>query len=450
MNAWFRSLHGRITLVTVSVAVLAVLITGVVSVQLVKQSTVTAGRAELAAHAQLLSRLPGATNLASLRERVRLAPGDTRVAVVAADGRISGPAAALVSAADVETLLAGYPVSKVEGRRGKTVIVEGRPTGTGTAIVLVRSLGTLETTTAESARRVLLALAIGVVVAIIAGTLLARWLTRPLVAIAETAKRMAAGERGLRVEAHKPAEVAAVANALAALDRALSTSEGRQREFLLSISHELRTPLTAVRGYGEAMVDGLIHERDIAGVGATLVAETERLDRFVADLLELARLEADDFAIERQHVEIGRLLDQAVDAWRGRARTLDVALKALPPAAGLAVASDAQRVRQLIDGLVENALRVTPAGSTVSIAARKFGTSVVIEVRDGGPGLSPDDLAVAFERGALRARYRDIRPVGTGLGLSIAARLVSRLGGSIAAGNAPGGGAIFAVSVPVS
>ena len=452
MNAWFRSLHGRITLVTVSVAVLAVLITGVVSVQLVKQSTVTAGRAELAAHAQLLSRLPGATNLASLRERVRLAPGDTRVAVVAADGRISGPAAALVSAADVATLLAGYPVSKVEGRRGKTVIVEGRPTGTGTgtAIVLVRSLGTLETTTAESARRVLLALAIGVVVAIIAGTLLARWLTRPLVAIAETAKRMAAGERGLTVEAHKPAEVAAVANALAALDRALSTSEGRQREFLLSISHELRTPLTAVRGYGEAMVDGLIHERDIAGVGATLVTETERLDRFVADLLELARLEADDFAIERQHVEIGRLLDQAVDAWRGRARTLDVALKALPPAAGLAVASDAQRVRQLIDGLVENALRVTPAGSTVSIAARKFGTSVVIEVRDGGPGLSPDDLAVAFERGALRARYRDIRPVGTGLGLSIAARLVSRLGGSIAAGNAPGGGAIFAVSVPVS
>ncbi len=454
MNAWFRSLRGRITLVTVSVAVLAVLITGVVSVQLVKQSTVTAGRAELAAHAQLLSRLPGATNLASLRERVRLAPGDTRVAVVAADGRISGPAAALVSAADVATLLAGYPVSKVEGRRGKTVIIEGRPTGTGTgtgtAIVLVRSLGTLETTTTETARRVLLALAIGVVVAIIAGTLLARWLTKPLVAIAETAKRMAAGERGLTVEAHKPAEVAAVANALAALDRALSTSEGRQREFLLSISHELRTPLTAVRGYGEAMVDGLIHERDIAGVGATLVTETERLDRFVADLLELARLEADDFAIERQHVEIGRLLDQAVDAWRGRARTLDVALKALPPAAGLAVASDAQRVRQLIDGLVENALRVTPAGSTVSIAARKFGTSVVIEVRDGGPGLSPDDLAVAFERGALRARYRDIRPVGTGLGLSIAARLVSRLGGTIAAGNAPGGGAIFAVSLPVS
>lgn len=450
MNAWFHSLRGRITLVTVSVAVLAVLITGVVSVQLVRQSTISQGRAQLAAQAQLLSRLPAATNLASLRERVRLALGDTRVAVVAADGTVSGPGAAFVTAADVTKLRAGTPVSQTENRANKTMVVEGRPTSTGTAIVLVRSLGNLERTTQDTVRRLLVALAIGVLVAIVAGTLLARWLTRPLVATVNTAKRMAAGERGLRVEAQQPTEVAAVAEALATLDRALSTSEGRQREFLLSISHELRTPLTAVRGYGEAMVDGLIHERDIAGVGATLVTETERLDRFVADLLELARLEADDFAIDRQPVEVGRLLAQATDAWRGRAATLDVAVQALPVTAGLAVSSDAQRVRQLIDGLVENALRVTPAGSAVSIAARTFGAGVVIEVRDGGPGLSPDDLAAAFERGALQARYRDIRPVGTGLGLSIAARLVTRLGGSIAAGNAPGGGAVFAVSLPAA
>ncbi len=450
MSAWFRSLRGRITLVTVSVAVLAVLITGLVSVQLVRQSTISQGRAQLASQAQLLSRLPAATNLASLRERVRLALGDTRVAVVAADGQLSGPGSGFVTAADVRTLRAGNRVSQTEVRRNKTMIVEGRPTRTGTAIVLVRSLGNLETTTQETVRRVLLALVIGVVVAIVAGTLLARWLTRPLVATAETAKRMAAGERGLRVEAHQPTEIAAVADALATLDRALSTSEGRQREFLLSISHELRTPLTAVRGYGEAMVDGLIHERDIAGVGAILVTETERLDHFVADLLELARLEADDFAIDRQRVEADRLLEQAADAWRGRAAMLDVVVRALPGIGDLAVSSDAQRVRQLIDGLVENALRVTPAGSTVSIAARRFGSSVVIEVRDGGPGLSRDDLAVAFERGVLQSRYRDIRPVGTGLGLSIAARLVSRLGGSIAAGNAPGGGAVFAVSLPAA
>ncbi len=435
---------------TVSVAVLAVLITGLVSVQLVRQSTIAQGRAQLAAQAQLLSRLPAATSLPSLRERVRFALGDTRVAVVATDGAVSGPGAAFVSATDVTTLLAGNPVSQTEGRRGKTMLVEGRPTRAGTALVLVRSLGNLEAGTGDTVRRVLLALAIGVLVAIVAGTLLARWLTGPLVATARTAKRMAAGERGLRVEAHQPTEVAAVAEALAALDLALSTSEGRQREFLLSISHELRTPLTAVRGYGEAMVDGLIAERDIARVGAILVTETERLDLFVADLLELARLEADDFAIDRQRVDVDRLLEQAADAWRGRGAMLDVVVQVIPGATGLAVLSDAQRMRQLIDGLVENALRVTPAGSTVSIAARSFGANVIVEVRDGGPGLSLDDLAVAFERGALQARYRDIRPVGTGLGLSIAARLVARLGGGIAAGNSAGGGAVFAVSLPAA
>jgi two-component system OmpR family sensor kinase len=453
MTAWFRSLRGRITLVTVSVAVLAVLITGAVSVQLVRQSTISQGRAQLAAQAQLLSKLPAATDLTSLRERVRLVLGDSRVAVVAADGRVSGPGAAFVTPADVSTLLLGQPVSQTESRRGKTMVVEGRPTDSGTAIVLVRSLGNLETTTAGTVQRMFVALAIGVVMAIVAGTLLARWLTRPLIATVETARRMAAGERGLAMEAHQPTEVAAVAVALATLDRALSTSEGRQREFLLSISHELRTPLTAVRGYGEAMVDGLIHDGDIARVGATLVSETGRLDRFVADLLELARLEADDFAVIRQPVDVALILQQTADAWRGRAATLEVTVTALPGTAGLAalaLESDAQRVRQLIDGLVENALRVTPAGSTVSIAARTLGTAVVIEVRDGGPGLSPGDLAVAFDRGALRARYRDIRPVGTGLGLSIAARLVARLGGSIAAGNAPGGGAVFTVSLPAA
>jgi two-component system OmpR family sensor kinase len=93
---------------------------------------------------------------------------------------------------------------------------------------------------------------------------------------------------------------------------------------------------------------------------------------------------------------------------------------------------------------------VTPAGSRVELHARADGSDVVVEVRDGGPGLSADDLHVAFERGALHARYREIRPVGTGLGLSIASRLVTRLGGTIRAGNAPGGGAIFTVRLPAA
>ncbi|WP_369824094.1 sensor histidine kinase [Frondihabitans sp. PAMC 28766] len=114
------------------------------------------------------------------------------------------------------------------------------------------------------------------------------------------------------------------------------------------------------------------------------------------------------------------------------------------------------RVRQLVDGLLENALRASPAGTVVSVsvgvaqAQDATAQRAQITVSDQGPGLTPGDTADAFERGALRDRYSGDRPVGTGLGLSIAARLVRRLGGTIAAGQAPGGGAAFTVELPVS
>ncbi len=104
-------------------------------------------------------------------------------------------------------------------------------------------------------------------------------------------------------------------------------------------------------------------------------------------------------------------------------------------------------MRQVVDGLIENALRVSPEGSRVSLSARRDGSAVVVEVADGGPGLTAEDAAHAFERGVLRERYRDARPVGSGLGLSIASRLVERMGGTISAHSAPGGGAVFRITI---
>jgi two-component system sensor histidine kinase BaeS len=178
-----------------------------------------------------------------------------------------------------------------------------------------------------------------------------------------------------------------------------------------------------------------------------LVGETERLDAFVGDLLELARLEADDFTISPEPVDVAVMLEQTRETWSGRAATIDVALTA-QASPGLRVVSDARRVRQLLDGLVENALRVSPAGSTIALSAADRGSAVEIAVADAGPGLVGDDRSTAFERGVLRDRYRDIRPVGTGLGLSIASRLANRLGGDIRVGDSPGGGATFVVALP--
>lgn len=432
------SLRGRVTLVTIAVAVVAVLVTGLLSLQFVRSQATGDARDQLAAQAEILAAVPRLATAAELSEAASVALGGTVVALVQPDGSVEGDAAEYVDAVILARLADGESVSTV--RRGDLggVLVEARPARGGGAVVLALPLASVDRAVGVATGRVLLALAIGLLVAIIGGSVLAGILARPLTATAAAARRLAAGERGLRMPDARTTEVADVTTALAALDGALASSEGRQREFLLSISHDLRTPITAVRGYAEALADGLIAPDAVAGVGATLVAETERLDRFVADLLELARLEADDFSIHPGPVDPAELVASVAAAWAGRAAVLGSTVTVA--AATGSVTTDADRLRQVLDGLVENALR---AGGSVELRA----TGAVIEVFDDGPGLSPDDLAAAFDRGVLRARYRDVRPVGTGLGLSIASRLVARLGGTLTVANRAGGGAAFTVTL---
>ncbi len=441
-----HTLRSRITLVTVLVAVVAVLATGLISLQFVRSSTTENARAQLAAQAEVLARIPKLATGAGVSDRAQLALGGTLVAIVSPTGAVTGEASEYVDALILAKLKNGQKVSTV--RQGSTgpVLIEGRLTKDGGAVVAALPEATVAGAVGAASGRILIALAIGLVLALIGGTLLARLLSRPLTATASAARRLAAGERGVTMPETRTEEVAAVTDALETLDAALVSSEARQREFLLSISHELRTPLTALRGYAEAMADGLVPSDQISTVGTTLVAETQRLDNFVGDLLELARLEADDFSIATSVVDLPSLLREVSAAWLGRAATLGVLLVTQEGAG--TVTTDPRRLRQVIDGLVENAMRVTPAGASIELAWRRAGSATAIEVLDGGPGLTREDLAVAFDRGVLRARYRDIRPVGTGLGLSIAARLVGRLGGTISVANRPGGGAVFTVVLP--
>jgi two-component system sensor histidine kinase BaeS len=149
-------------------------------------------------------------------------------------------------------------------------------------------------------------------------------------------------------------------------------------------------------------------------------------------------------------VEVASLLQSAAEAWRAKASAagVEVVVEADPGAPS--IRTDPRRVRQLVDGLIDNALRVSPERGVIVLAVRPgVEGSIQIEVRDRGPGLTAADAAEAFQRGTLHARYQDTRPVGSGLGLSIAARLVDRLGGSIEA--IPGtAGATFRIGLPAA
>jgi two-component system sensor histidine kinase BaeS len=247
-----------------------------------------------------------------------------------------------------------------------------------------------------------------------------------------------------------PAEVAEVADALTRLSGALATSEGRQRDFLLSVSHELRTPLTAITGFAESLADGVTTGADVRPVGRTVLGEAHRLDRLVSDLLDLARLGAQDFRIDRHPVDLTALVATAGDVWRARCEAVGVRAQVDLPHHPVLCVTDPTRVRQIIDGLAENALRVTPAGAPVVLGLYELPGAAVLQVRDGGPGLTPEDCAVAFERSVLYERYRGVRQVGTGVGLALVHGLTTRLGGTAEAGRAPEGGACFTVRLPLT
>ncbi|HEX3002770.1 MAG TPA: HAMP domain-containing sensor histidine kinase [Angustibacter sp.] len=444
------TLAGRVTAVIAAVVTLAVLVAALVSVGLVRRTALRDARATLGREADVVARLLETGGAAGTELGVQgLRSPDTPVARVAPDGTVGGDQLAVAAATRrLKALRAGRSVSMRFRVDGRVVLAEGRPLTTGGAVVLARTEASATGAAGRLLQRELLALALALLVAVAAGALLARWLARPLRHAADGARRLAAGERDVRLEGGGPVEVVQVADAVNALAGSLAVSEARQRDFLLSVSHDLRTPLTAIRGFAESLADGVTTGERVAPVGRTILAESERLQRLVGDLLDLARLDADDLRVESLRVDLARVVAEAGDVWRQRCAATGQRLVVEAPDEPVVVHTDPVRVRQVLDGLAENAVRVTAPGQLVVLAARREGQHAVVEVRDGGPGLTDDDLAVAFDRSALHRRYAGRRPVGSGLGLAIVGALATRLGGRAEAGHAPEGGATFRLVLP--
>ncbi|MEW2377328.1 HAMP domain-containing sensor histidine kinase [Micromonospora sp. NPDC047812] len=446
-----RTLTSRAVLVTCAVALVSVLVTAIVAVPLAVRGVERRDQEALAAQARLAA--------AVLRPRLetgRTADEERIVRQLNAQGvdayLVRGGVAERPGLPPrvVRRVAEGRNVSTRRPLDGRRTLIEGRALPGGNGVVLIRSQPTAPWR--QVVPSLWLPLLAGLAAGVVAGLLLARRLARPIRRAADAAARLRAGDRAVRVPVEPPDEVADLAYALNGLAAALATSEGRQREFLLSVSHELRTPLTAIRGYAEALADGVIEPADAPGAGRTVLAEAQHLDRLVSDLLALARLEAADFPLEPVPVDLARLAADAGRTWADRCAKVGVPFRAEVPDAPVPAYTDPGRIRQVVDGLLENALRVVPPGAPIVLAVRAAGADPlaggVVEVRDGGPGFTDDDLAVAFERGALHQRYRGVRKVGSGLGLALAAGLVRRLGGEIAAGHAPEGGAAFTVRLP--
>ncbi len=354
-----------------------------------------------------------------------------------------------VTTSQVDEVISGKPVSATANTSKGDILIEGRPLRQGSGIFLVQP----SSIAAAPAQSVLLrfggALLLGIGVAIVVAVLVARRVTRPLRRAASAADLLGKGERDVQLIPDGPLEVVRISESLNRLSAALAASEGRQREFLLSVSHELRTPLTAVRGYAEAIEDGLVPEAELPRVAELVVGETQRLERLVTDLLDLARLGAVDFHTQRVRCDITDVVEGAFVHWQERCQRVGVELS-IEASPDLVALADPIRLRQVLDNLTENALRVTDEGGRIRWRASASGSMMVLEVSDSGPGLSADDARVAFEPGVLYERFRGIRKVGTGFGLAIVGRLAEGMGGHAEAGTSDLGGARFQVWLPLA
>jgi len=319
---------------------------------------------------------------------------------------------------------------------GTRYLFASRPSGS-TTVVLLRT----ESAVASDHRPFLLAFAaaagLGALLAAVVATLLARGIARPVARAAAASRRLAAGEDPEPLSERGSDELRTLARSFNDMARQLERARAAERSFLLSVSHELKTPLTAIRGYAEALGDGILSP---GRAGEVIQSEAARLERLVSDLLELARLNRLGFDVERLPVDLAAVARDAGERHAARARELGIELRVdAGPAAG--ALGDRDRVLQAVSNLVENALRCTPRGGSVTIGAAPG----AIEVADTGPGIAEEDAPRAFERFFLYRRYGSERPVGTGLGLAIVRELAQAMGGDVRLESRAGGGTTFRI-----
>lgn len=229
-------------------------------------------------------------------------------------------------------------------------------------------------------------------------------------------------------------------------------AERLKDEFFALVSHELRTPLSSIVGYLELALE----DTEAAPLDAqrrqfleVVDRNAHRLQRLVGDLLFAAQVEAGAMSLERESVDLARLVSEAVEAAAPRADAADVALVHETPDELWLARADGGRLGQMLDNLIANAIKFTPPGGTVAVRCRRADAAAEVTVSDTGMGIAPSDQERLFER-FFRAREASERGVpGAGLGLTIVQAIVHGHGGEIEVDSAPGAGTTFRVSIPV-
>ena len=270
----------------------------------------------------------------------------------------------------------------------------------------------------------------------------------PLKEMQAASQRIASGQYGGRLDTQMPGEIGDLARTFNEMARALETTERRRVELLGNVAHEFKTPLSNLRGYLDGLAEGVF---DCNEQTVTICQrQLSRLERLVADISLLSRVETGQEVLQLASVKAVTLLDALVASFQPQSQEKEVTLSLESPTSQVLVLADAQRTGQVLSNLVANALRHTPAGGEIRLSVQRSNPAeVVFGVADTGEGISPEDLPHIFTRfyRADKARTRD-GGEGSGVGLTLAKHYVEMQGGRIWAESSLGKGSRFCFTLP--
>jgi signal transduction histidine kinase len=287
-----------------------------------------------------------------------------------------------------------------------------------------------------------------------AGAMLARRISKPLARLAKAAEAVSGGDLDTAVSAESDiAELHSLAEGFNSMTASLRQSNQAKTAFLADVTHELRTPLTVIKGTIETLQDGALDDAEGRDhLLTSMERETDRLIRLVNELLVLTRADAGALRLKIQPLDLAELARARCERLASLAGRRGITLRVIGSDAEsrLPLAGDADRLAQVLDNLLDNAIRFAPDGSDITVRLERAGEQVSCSVHDEGPGISAEHLPFIFERFYRVDAARSRASGGAGLGLAIARSLITAQGGHISAQSAVGQGTCITLSLPLA
>ncbi|SDN96947.1 cell wall metabolism sensor histidine kinase WalK [Alkalicoccus daliensis] len=227
--------------------------------------------------------------------------------------------------------------------------------------------------------------------------------------------------------------------------------EEERREFVANVSHELRTPLTSMKSYLEALSDGALEDPEIAPQFLEVTAnETDRMIRLVNDLLQLSKMDSKDYNVNTSEIDAPQFVNHVIDRFEMSTKNQEIQFKRRIPEDPIMVQGDRDKLTQLLDNIVSNAVKYSPEGGTINITLKVEQGRIVVSVKDEGVGIPKENIPHVFDRFYRVDKARSRNLGGTGLGLAIAKEIAMAHGGNIWVSSDWGKGTTFSFSLPYS